>query len=51
MTKKMLAGLILEAAVQLPITLYLWCKVMSAVQASELMWFLFFAYIPTHRSR
>lgn len=37
---------VLRAVVVIPITVYLWYQVLVRVEASELMWFLFWAYVP-----
>lgn len=43
---KYLPGL-LAVFVSWPISFFLWFNMLRAVAASELMWFLFWAYIPT----
>lgn len=43
---KVIAG-ILSLAVVLPIWYYLLYKVLESVHASELMWFLYWVYLPT----
>jgi hypothetical protein len=43
---KTVAGLI-ALLVTLPIWFYLVYKILEAINASELMWFLFWVYLPT----
>lgn len=42
---KIVAGL-LGIFLTLPINIYLWYKVLSMIGATELMWFLFWVYVP-----
>ena len=46
MTKGKLIGSLLTALVTTPIWLYLLYKILKAVSASELMWFLYWIYVP-----
>jgi hypothetical protein len=44
---RVLAGLlILIVSVQMPIWIYIMYKILYMIGASELMWFLFYCYIP-----
>lgn len=40
-------GAVLSILVSLPITIYLQYKILTMVGATELMWFLFWANVPT----
>ena len=42
---KLISGL-LAVTIQLPIWMYLLYKLLQAVNASELMWFLYWVYLP-----
>ena len=46
MKKTAIITAILAVFVSLPISLYLWYKVLMAVEATELMWFLWIVNIP-----
>lgn len=46
MNKAKVASGILSVCVTIPIWIYLWYRIMSMVQATELMWFLFWVYVP-----
>jgi hypothetical protein len=46
MNKAKIVSGVLSVCVTIPIWLYLWYKIMSMVGANELMWFLFWVYVP-----
>jgi len=48
MDKAKLFGSIVGLCVTLPIWFYLLYKVLVAVDATELMWFLYWVYVPAH---
>jgi len=47
MNKAKVVATLLAMFVSLPIWFYLLYKILEAVQASELMWFLYWVYLPT----
>lgn len=47
MNKAKVFATLLAMFISLPIWFYLLYKILEAVQASELMWFLYWVYLPT----
>lgn len=47
MSKAKVFATLLAMFISLPIWFYLLYKILEAVQASELMWFLYWVYLPT----
>jgi hypothetical protein len=48
MNKAKVVATLLAMFVSLPIWFYLLYKILEAVQASELMWFLYWVYLPAN---
>lgn len=48
MNKAKVFAILLAMCISLPIWFYLLYKILEAVQASELMWFLYWVYLPVN---